>query len=59
MMPEDMASSPGVGLPLTPAMWSANPDTGLVTLTEAALARLVNPDPIDKWYLLDPEPLAR
>lgn len=59
MMPEDMASSPGYGLPLAPGMWSANPDTGLVTLTEAALARLINPDPIDKWYLLDPEPLAR
>lgn len=44
---------------LLAGQWSVDPDTGLVTLTEAALARLINPDPIDKWYLLDPEPLAR
>lgn len=45
------------GLPA--GQWSADPDTGVVNLTEAALARLINPDPIDKWYILDPEPIAR
>ena len=59
MMPEDMASSPGAGFALAPGQWSVNPDTGLVSLTEAAMAWLINPDPIEKWYQLDPEPLAR
>lgn len=44
---------------LLAGQWSVDPDTGLIRLTEAATARLINPDPIDKWYLLDPEPLAR
>ncbi|XP_045126429.1 serine/threonine-protein kinase par-1-like [Portunus trituberculatus] len=59
MMPEDMASSSGYGVALSPGQWSVNPDTGLMTLTEAAKARIINQDPIEKWYLLDPEPLAR
>lgn len=59
MMPEDMASSSGYGVALSPGQWSVNPDTGLMTLTEEAKARIINQDPIEKWYLLDPEPLAR
>nr|XP_045610150.1 cyclin-dependent kinase-like 5 [Procambarus clarkii] len=46
-------------LALSPGQWSADPNTGIVQLTEAALARLINTDPIDKWYQLDPEPIAR
>ena len=44
---------------LLAGQWSVDPDTGLIRLTEAAMARLMNPDPIEKWYMLDPEPLAR
>ncbi|MPC57087.1 hypothetical protein E2C01_051059 [Portunus trituberculatus] len=44
---------------LMAGQWSVDPDTGLIRLTEAAMAKLINPDPIEKWYLLDPEPLAR
>ena len=39
--------------------WSAAPATGIVSLTEEELGSLLNEDPIDKWYILDPEPLAR
>ncbi|KAK8733594.1 hypothetical protein OTU49_006380 [Cherax quadricarinatus] len=59
MMPEDAPGSASRSLALSPGQWSADPNTGIVTLTEAALAKLINTDPIDKWYQLDPEPIAR
>ncbi|XP_047484962.1 zinc finger CCCH domain-containing protein 13-like [Penaeus chinensis] len=59
MMPEGSPGSLGRFQGLPAGQWSADPDTGVVALTEAALARLINPDPIDKWYILDPEPIAR
>ncbi|ROT69105.1 putative serine/threonine-protein kinase Nek4-like isoform X1 [Penaeus vannamei] len=59
MMPEGSPGSHGRFQGLPAGQWSADPDTGVVALTEAALARLLNPDPIDKWYILDPEPIAR
>ncbi|XP_071524153.1 uncharacterized protein [Panulirus ornatus] len=59
MMPEDLPASSGGSVALSPSQWNANPNTGMVTLTEAALAMLINTDPIEKWYLLDPDPIAR
>ncbi|XP_068235888.1 serine/threonine-protein kinase 17A-like [Palaemon carinicauda] len=44
---------------LDPGQWSADPKTGVVTLTESALTRLINTDPIEKWYILEAEPFAR
>ena len=45
------------GLPK--GQWKADPHTGLVTLTDELLKKLINPDPIDKWYNIDPDPIAR
>ncbi|XP_076065454.1 uncharacterized protein LOC143039386 [Oratosquilla oratoria] len=39
--------------------WIVSPDTGLVSLTEVALKKIINQDPIEKWYSLDAEPIAR
>ena len=49
----------GDGGGLLAGQWSVEPSTGVVALTEATLARLINTDPIDKWYIIDPEPIAR
>lgn len=69
MMPEDLLAGSKVvpsssacrrGSPiLLPGQWGANPSTGIVTIKDAALANIINTDPIEKWYLLDPEPIAR
>ncbi|XP_066940015.1 uncharacterized protein [Macrobrachium rosenbergii] len=51
--------SSGRQIGLDVGQWSADPKTGVVTLTESALTRLINTDPIEKWYILEPEPFAR
>lgn len=40
-------------------MWRVVPETGQVALSEQALAAIVKTDPIEKWYILDTEPIAR
>ncbi|KAK7068364.1 hypothetical protein SK128_011343, partial [Halocaridina rubra] len=45
-------------LSLAYGQWSVDPDTGILSVSEAALSRFINTDPIDKWYILDPEPIA-
>ena len=55
----DRGSVDGGRLSLGYGQWSVDPDTGVLSVTEATLARLINTDPIDKWYMLDPEPIAR
>ena len=44
---------------LTPGQWKVDPHTGIISLTEEALKRLINPDPLEKWYSLDTDPIAR
>jgi len=51
----------GVGLSKVvfgPDTWRVDPDTGILSLTEQALASVLNPDPFDQWYTVDPEPIA-
>lgn len=38
--------------------WEAHPN-GLVSLSEEAFKTLLNTEPIDNVYVLDPEPIAR
>ena len=44
---------------LRQGMWRVIPETGQAFLSDEALATIVNTDPIEKWYILDPEPIAR
>uniref|UniRef100_A0A2P2I3F1 Serine/threonine-protein kinase PKH3-like n=1 Tax=Hirondellea gigas TaxID=1518452 RepID=A0A2P2I3F1_9CRUS len=44
---------------LRQGMWRVIPETGLVALSDHTLASIVCTDPIEKWYILDPEPIAR
>uniref|UniRef100_A0A6A7FYJ9 Serine/threonine-protein kinase PKH3-like n=2 Tax=Hirondellea gigas TaxID=1518452 RepID=A0A6A7FYJ9_9CRUS len=39
--------------------WSVNASTGIIAVSDAAFRRVTNPDPFEKWYTLDPEPIAR
>jgi len=41
-----------------PETWRVEPETGILTLTDDALARVLNPDPFDQWYSIDSEPIA-
>ena len=44
---------------LAPGQWTADPETGIVSLSKGALDAICSDDPVDKWYILDPEPLAK
>ncbi|KAL7646321.1 UNVERIFIED_CONTAM: hypothetical protein RMT77_003230 [Armadillidium vulgare] len=46
-------------LGLDPKHWKVNPRTGIISLTDEAFKRLCNSDPIEKWYTIDQEPIAR
>lgn len=46
---------PGLAL----GQWKVHPPTGIVSLTDQAFAALLNPQPIESLYILDPEPIAR
>ena len=39
--------------------WSLNPNTGMISVSDASFLGIMNPDPLEKWYILDPEPMAR
>ncbi|CAL4059351.1 unnamed protein product, partial [Meganyctiphanes norvegica] len=52
-------SGPSEGLTLHDGDWIVHPDTGMISLTEEAMKNIVNKDSIDKWYIIDPEPIAR
>ena len=49
----------GSNVLLRQGMWRVMPETGQVALSEQDLAAILNTDPIEKWYILDPEPIAR
>jgi len=51
--------SVGGNVSVRPGMWTTAPETGQVSLSEQALKTLLNTDPIEKWYIIDPEPIAR
>lgn len=39
--------------------WSLDANTGIISVSDAAFLRITNQDPIEKWYSIDPEPIAR
>jgi len=39
--------------------WRVDPEKGTLSLTEEALASVLNKDPLDQWYDIDNEPIAR
>ena len=49
----------GGGSSVLDGMWRVEPETGQVSLTDQALQAIINTDPIEKWYTVDPEPIAR
>jgi len=42
-----------------PELWSCDPQTGVLSLSEAGLAAIVNADPIERWYIMDEQPMSR
>jgi len=53
----------GFGIPAEvqfgPDAWKVDSATGTLSLSEEALAQVLNPEPLEKWYDVDPEPIAR
>ena len=54
-----LSSEPSCKMHLNPDQWVSDPATGLLELKESAIKSLISNDPIEKWYILDPEPIAR
>jgi len=42
-----------------PELWSCDPQTGVLSLTETGLATIINADPIERWYIMDEQPMTR
>lgn len=39
--------------------WSLDGSTGFISVSDASFLRITNPDPLEKWYIIDPEPISR
>ena len=53
------SQSAGGSVRVRPGAWTTSPETGQVGLPDATLQTIINADPIEKWYTIDPEPIAR
>jgi len=39
--------------------WSLDKSTGVISVTDAAFTRMANADPLERWYNMDTDPIAR